>query len=104
MTETELLAAGYQPYAHGISTGTRLLQKCVRRGNAKLYFIDVDVFDDLLANPDYRGDGMQPQVQYAQGDRTFRVTFWTHSETLATMEAFFADVYERMNCTPYEDD
>ncbi len=105
MTEAELLAAGYKPYRQGCRPNTRLLQKCIRNERQdKLYFIDVDVYDDLIK---YGSCGLAPRVQFVQNrdapnERTFNVDLLVHSETVEAMEAFYAKCYAVFGCDPYE--
>ncbi len=85
------------------TTGLRftpyLLQRAARRGRAKLFFVNVWVYPAT----DGRAVAYQYDAQFLS-TITFDVTLHDSPELdPAGVERFFADVYERMHCQPYDD-
>ncbi len=104
LTEKACLTAGYRAHPKGIHPNTRLLQKRVLDRNDTLYFINIDVFDDLIQYS--LSCGFQPEVQFnLQNGEAFNVTFLPRTDTtIENVETFFANVYKSMRCAPYEKD
>lgn len=103
------LAAGFREwYSEAGRHGTKyLLQKRIRRGDDTAYFIDCWVHDWRS----YRGRHESlPLITfqleahfYASGAVPyFTVTRNWFDGSPGEAEAFFADVYDRMGCQPYE--
>lgn len=96
--------AGYRFHdcSQGHSDG--LLQKCIRDG-AKLFFVNtwVYVWDGSRGEPENRV-GLQIETQFTIGnERVFGVTL-LGEHTPQEAEQFMRDIYDRMRCTPYDND
>ena len=91
-----------------------LLQKRVRgRDGGTLYFVNVWAYDWRKYRPQYDGPPVSfaPEVQFNagrddDGPPIFNVSLLLPNRgdliDVPAMERFFADIYERMGCVPYE--
>ena len=104
ITKAKLLKEGYKEYdANDRAFHSRLYQKCIRTRNVKKYFIDVYYYEIIEMNL----KGVCPfeaKVQFnTNTSNTFDVALHVNNKTtIREIEAFFAEVYKKMNCEPYE--
>lgn len=107
----DAVAAGYDVFPghspQNKRTNPAFLQKCIRKDSAKLYFIHIELWDLRREFSDYtHGADLQFKVQFYRRETHQAVDVEPHvisTDTLASMEAFFAQVYETLGCEPYED-
>ena len=104
ISKAKLLKAGYREYtANDSAFHSRLFQKCIRTRTKKLYFIDVYYYEIIEVNM----KGVCPfeaKVQFnTNTSETFDVAMHiNNTTTIGEIEAFFAEVYGKMQCKPYE--
>lgn len=106
-TIEKLIEAGYKEYPDSIHPQNRHFQKTVRDFfNKKMYFINVekwnweDIDYSLQSNSNYQ---FSSEVHFfLQNEIHFIVKFNIISvkNTIAEMEGFYFDVYNKMNCVP----
>lgn len=102
------LAAGYREwYSPGCHMTPFLLQKAIPRPKPGiLYFIDVWAYDASQYRPGFPAT-FQFECQFeARSDErpTFSVTLHDRDHSPEQVEAFFAAIYSRMDCGPYDDE
>jgi hypothetical protein len=109
LTAADLDAAGYKRHDKPPQGyGDALYQKCIRLDGAKLYYINMCMYD-------FRGDHpprdeyqvrFEPRGQFKLPDGAyFNVTLLLHKgHDVAYVEDFFARVFWGLGCLPYEGD
>lgn len=109
----DALAQGYKVWrgTKHVRSNPFMLAKMVRNeAGDKLYQVVIDFWDLAIEHPQHsHGVSLAPSAQFYIGERhgensrTVNVDcFTTNNDSLQKIEDFFGDVYEKMNCVPYE--
>jgi hypothetical protein len=103
VTHEDLVAAGYRKCA-GPGPWTNadcFYQKCIRDGRAKLYFVNIGMWDHRKYDPAARVGWEAKAYLYRGEDRSYRlhVPIEDH-DTIGDIEFEFRDFYYRARCVP----
>ena len=100
MKEQDLIEADYTEYSPNniLRSEDRAYQKWFYSlAGSKSYSIHISVYD----RPDMT-EGFHGHAQFRRTDGIiFNVEFLIHDETIDTIEAFYKDVFDKMDCTHY---
>jgi len=106
ITKEELLEAGYREYPPCRITqqyAQAAYQKCFRDNDAKHYFINFAYYEHSHCGELHKAWSVDTQFNLASNDVAFNVVYLCENDnTLEEVETFFKNVYERMECRPYE--
>ena len=108
ITQAILEAAGYRRYRNSSRADSLReayrdsYQKAITDERGKRYFIDIVRGHFYYLDRGIDREFVTPSVQFRRGDTTVEVEMIHHQETLAQVEAFFAEMWTTMRFDYYE--
>ena len=86
------------PASEKLRSTRYFLQKCIMKGNTKLFYITVYIYLLTFENSIL----YQPEAGFKMQDETnFQVILTQNTSIPAKVEKFYRKIYREMNCLPY---